>query len=542
MLYLAEVKKQTKGLIGGLRTELKLLAFQRDDQTWNIVPNEELVSCEYVNSVGEGALVFVNLNSNREVQGNPELGGTRVVRILQYFSRMLEKAQEEQEAIDNWKESLTYQGQELGRRREELEAQIQEIAAKEEELTNLEQKSQEIASAQRQLEEYQQRIESASPAHILGQEQIDRIKGLIGNLSSAFRGTDCFWEKLELIFRNIQTQDEYLRQQWGELERRRHEANDIRNQVEQQVSQLRERQQELSSTQKTLEHAKIELEKQQKDLQSKEERLGQIAVDLRNAVELKNNINILLNSSPQKHYNYPINNLESLEQLSLQELNSEVDKLGNELQKWTTLVNDQEEELNSEAQSVVEIEQKFNEAEESQKAQIGQELADAQERRKMMEVTLQGQRRNVDEKKDTLAQYQELLQRRQIFGPSLSILEEQYRNLEQEKQRLESEVEYLRGSLSSIREMIEEQTGINQVKERELAEQSESSQQLQRESALLQGRVETYEGMLQPWQSQLNELRERLIQMQQFFVQIAGEGEQPGWFGELEQVLRGLGE
>lgn len=539
MLYLAEVKKQTRGLIGNWKTELKLLAFQRDDQTWNTVPNEELVSCEYGNSIGEGALLFVNLNANREVQGNPELGGGRVVRILQYFSRMLEKAQEEQEAIDDWKQSLTYQGQELSRRREELEAQIQEIEAKEEEFANIEQRRQEIEESWRKLEEYQKQIQDTPPARILEQEESNRIKQLISNLGNAFRGTDSLKDKLDLIFRGIQVQDDYLRQEWNNLDKRRNDAQNRRNQVEEFLSQLKERQQELSSTQKNLEQAKIELEKQQSDLRSKEERLGHISVDLHNIVELRSRIKILFDSGEQKSYDYPIN-LDALQNISIEELNEQVDKLEKELEKWTSFVNDQEEELNFEAQTVLELEQKLNEVEESEKDEIRQDLADAQERKKMMERTLEGQRLNVHEKKDSLEQYRDLLQHRQIFEPTLSLLEMQHDHLMQEKQKLESDVEHLKSGLNNIREMVNQQSGINQARERELEGQLEHLLQLQRESALLQGQVETYEAVLQPWQSNLNEIRQQLIQMQESFNQVGVGRDQQGWFGELEQVLNRL--
>jgi hypothetical protein len=53
--YLAEVKKQSKGFIGGTETKLKLLAFQRNDQSWCAVPGEETLNCEAANNFGEGA-------------------------------------------------------------------------------------------------------------------------------------------------------------------------------------------------------------------------------------------------------------------------------------------------------------------------------------------------------------------------------------------------------------------------------------------------------------------------------------------------------
>jgi len=544
VLYLAEVKKQTKGLIGGLKTELKLLAFQRDDQTWNTVPNEDIVSCDYVNAVGEGALVFINLNNNREVQGSPELGGNRIVRLLQYFSRMLEKAQEEQESIDNWKESLSYQSQELNRRREELEAQVQEMAQKEEELANIEQKRQEIEEAWQKLEETQQQIEQANPIVLLGQERLDKLKGLIGDFSGIFHGTDSLREKFNLIFRAIQTQQEYLQQGWNSLESRKKEAHNRVNQVEQLTNQIRERQRELAGAKQTLEEARINFEKQQTDLENKQRILGIIDVNLQSNIESKNNLGNLkhlLKDSTQKTYKYPISNREFLENLPLAELNEEVDKQRQELKKWTVLVDDQEEELNYEVQSVVELEASFNNADESQKEEIRQRLEDAQERKKMKEATLEGQRRNVEEKIDTLAQYQDVLYYRQTFEGTYSLLEMQYHNLQQEKERLEPEVNSLRGNLNRIRELIEQQTGVNQETEKGLETELENLEQQREEALFLQAQVETHEQILHPWQQGVNEIREKLIQIEQSLNRIQGqEGQEVGLLNELEQISNDL--
>ena len=439
MLYLAEVKKQTKGLMGGLKTDLKLLALQRDDQTWNTVTNEEIVSCDYVNSVGEGALVFVNLNNNREIQGNPELGGTRIVRMLQYFSRMLEKATEEQESIDTWKESLTYQSQELNRRREELEEQFQEIAQKQEEFANLEQKRQEIDAAWQELQENQQRVDKLNPQLILGQERIVKLRELINNFAGIFNGTDSLPEKVQILFRAIQSQQEYLQQEWHNLENRKREAHNKANQSEQLANQLKERKRELSGAQRTLEQAKIDFEKQQIDLHSKQRLLGIINVNLQSNIELRSNLNnsiSFLKNNGQNTSQHPITNRGFLENLSLEELQEETDKQEQELQRWTVFINGQEEELSFEVQSVVELEEKFNQAQEAEKEEFGQELADAQERKKMIEETLEGQRRNLEEKRDVLAQYQDILKQRQSFQGTFSVLEVQYNSLQQEKERL----------------------------------------------------------------------------------------------------------
>ncbi|MFN4849051.1 pilus motility taxis protein HmpF, partial [Microcystis sp.] len=124
MLYLAEVKKQTKGFIGGYKTELKLLACQHKDQTWSAIAGNDILTYDETNSIGEGALLLVNLSDNRQLQGNPELAGAEMVRQLQKISRLMERNKEDQEKIDQWKQSLTYQSEILNRQKMEMEARI----------------------------------------------------------------------------------------------------------------------------------------------------------------------------------------------------------------------------------------------------------------------------------------------------------------------------------------------------------------------------------------------------------------------------------
>ena len=85
MLYLAEVQKQSKGFMGGVETKLKLLACQRNDQSWSTISGNELISTEEVGNFGDGALVVVQLGVNRQIQEKPESASNRVISILQGF-------------------------------------------------------------------------------------------------------------------------------------------------------------------------------------------------------------------------------------------------------------------------------------------------------------------------------------------------------------------------------------------------------------------------------------------------------------------------
>jgi hypothetical protein len=57
---------------------------------------EDILTCDETDSLGEGALLLVNLSNNRQLQGNPELAGAEMVRQLQKISRLMERSKKDQ--------------------------------------------------------------------------------------------------------------------------------------------------------------------------------------------------------------------------------------------------------------------------------------------------------------------------------------------------------------------------------------------------------------------------------------------------------------
>ena len=153
MLYLAEVQKQKGGLLGGgSKTELKLLACQRSDQNWSTV-SEEVIAAEEASKLNDGALVLVELSPNRQVQRIQE-AGRPLVNILQNFSRQLEKFKLKEDEIDQWKQSLTFQAQELNRREMEMEARLEQLQELEDDFNGLECKNRKLIHPVQKLNGY----------------------------------------------------------------------------------------------------------------------------------------------------------------------------------------------------------------------------------------------------------------------------------------------------------------------------------------------------------------------------------------------------
>ncbi|MGH2412382.1 MAG: pilus motility taxis protein HmpF, partial [Microcystaceae cyanobacterium] len=448
MLYLAEVKKQTKGFISGLKTELKLLACQHNDQTWSPVPGDEIIVCEEVTQLGEGALLMVALGNNRQIQGTPELAATELVRQLQKFSRLLEKSKDQRLEIEQWKQSLTYQSEELTRRQIELEARLEQLEQMEDEFQQLEPQRQELESAWQRLQEEQQRLETAK----LGVLEGEQAQSLIGKETHFLR------EQLNLVWDTVKCQQTTLETYWQKQEQEKTQARQQQDTVEQQAESLKNRKQDLQLAHISLEGAKIQLQVQQTVLASKQELLGRINLNLQTLEELQETITRLATESGDIQLEHRVD-IEALENMPLGELQESVSNLQADLGKLINFVNDQEEELTLQCQTVQELQDNLRSAQEYDRMTIEGELTEEQERKRMLDETLVGQRRNLRERQEILLQHLRVLQRRQGIGdieerhqrinlePLLLQLEEQQSNAQEERQRLETEIEHLQNSL-----------------------------------------------------------------------------------------------
>ncbi len=126
MLYLAELSKP----IGFAKSSLQLLAKQQQDNTW-VAVNEESITLEgrIAQEAGrfkDGSLVLAEISGGRQVARISE-AARQLVTYLQNFSQLQLRARSQEEEIEVWKQSLTFQAHELTRREMELAAQEEEV-------------------------------------------------------------------------------------------------------------------------------------------------------------------------------------------------------------------------------------------------------------------------------------------------------------------------------------------------------------------------------------------------------------------------------
>ena len=578
MLYLAEVQKQKGGVFGGGKAELKLLACQRTDQSWSAVPAEEVIPAEEANNLSAGALVIVNLGGNRQVQGEIEPAGGRLVNMLQTFSRLVEKSKNQEEEIEQWRQSLTYQSQELNRREMEMEARHEQMQAMEEDFERLEQQRQELESAKEETERLKEEFErnrqelEGAWEHLRGEQrrfeeqlaevqysagldenQVAVIQELLERLSGAVAPTDAVREQLNLAFEVISNQQAVLDHHWQLLEQQQRSAFELQTEADRQGEELQNRKQELQQTQISFEQAKAELKVQRNALEMKQESAHMLSLQLRTQEELHQELARLATTSADVKISQKVD-IAALEMMPLGELSEIVQNLQQDLEKVKRFVNDQEEELTFQGQAVEELQEKINLASEYDRMSLETELAEEQDRYQMLDESLVGSRRNLREREEIWNQHVRVLRRRQgvvesngldnhkiDLGPVLSQLEAQRQQQEEELQKLENQIEQMRRTISQAEEMIRHQAGEQEAKLAQLQSLEQNWYSTRASAAELLGKVNLYQETLQPRQDGLNEIQQKLEAIADALSQIQETGDyQLQAIAEMQQMISSL--
>ena len=537
MLYLAEVKKQTRGFIGGYKTELKLLACQHNDQTWSAIPGEDILIYDETNSLGEGALLLVNLSNSRQLQGNPELAGAEMVRQLQKISRLMERSKKDQEKIEQWKQSLTYQSEILNRQKMEMETRIEQIEQIEAEFEYLERKRQELETLKQQLNEQQRHLEegqiNCNSYPNLSPEKQQFIRSLAERLANNHDRGNSPSQILHSTLESVQEQQTILNSCWQSLEEQKKTVENRQVANDEMLDYLEQRARELQTSRNALETAQIQLQIQETVLNQKQELFERLNLTLQTTDSTRQMLLRLLQGE-ELDFDGKID-LEALEKMPLEELESLVKNLQTDLKRWEIFVNDEEEELTLQCQTVEELEARMATIDESERANLESELAEEQEKKGMLAATLVGQRRNLQERQAIRSQHLKMLQRRQgilspedaqkcSFEPLLILLADNYQNNLQESQRLAAEIKGLQEDLPKNRDTIDGQWSDLEQKTREFEEQERQWRDANLVLVRLKTQVQQYETFLQPVQDQLDQIRQKLETISQWLMPMESNG------------------
>ena len=581
MLYLAEIQKQRGGLLGGGgKSELKLLASQRSDKNWSSVPDETIVADE-ASKFNDGALVLVDLSPNRQVQRIQE-AGRPLVNILQNLSRQVERFKLKEEEIDQWKQSLNLQVQELNRREMEMESLWEQVQKLENDSKNVERQQQSINTSrteterlQAELERNRQELEGAwehlrveqrslqetmskvQKSQFVDEELKSVLDSLINRLSAPILSIGEVRKCLNYAFEFTNQQQNNLNIHWQKLEVQRHSANQQEKEGEELVQILFSNKQQLQQAQDYLAQQLTQMQLKTAVVNSKRELATILKWHLGSEEELSQKLRILVVNTDVK-VSKPEIDVTALEQMPMKELERMIQDWQDKLERDSGFVQEQEQELKYKQELIEEIQQKIVHSSEEEKVNLESELADEQDLYQMLNKSLVGQRCNLIGQQKTLQQNQVVLWQRQGIlldtKGELSDFESIISELETQKQQKSAEIEgleiYIAQTLTAMetdQELINHETQEVEEKRRKVNSLEEQFLNLRMASAEYMGRVSLYQEALQPIQDALDRLREQLdmiagslTQLQEFDdsrIQVVAELRQViGSFMNLSEV------
>ncbi|MBC6455621.1 MAG: hypothetical protein GDA43_22545 [Hormoscilla sp. SP5CHS1] len=567
MLYLAEVQKKLGAFGVGAKAELKLLASQRGEQNWN-AEKEEVVAAEEAKNFEDGELVLVELSASKQVRRPPQKAGRPLVAILQNFSKLQEKFKNQEEEIETWKQSLTYQAQVLHRREKEMQAWQEQLEALEEESAKIEQarveasrlkseverNQQELEGAWAQLRGEQQRLEEGQAqlqqASVLDEEQSGKIQEILDRLSGTIAPTESVRSELNQAFELVSSQQGNLDRHWQQLEQQRWEADQIQGEVDGMTADIESRRQQWQQDSEALEQAKSELKTQQKALSLKQEYAETLELNLKTTEELYQKINQLAESSGKVIVSVDI---EALEKMAIEELQGRVAYLQRDLDKASGFVKDQEEELQYQLQAIDEIKQKIEQASEYDRLTLETELSGEEESYQYLNESLVGSRRNLREREEIFNQHEAVLKRRQGYpvdpekgvqinlGPVLQQLETLRQSQTAELQKLEGEITQMQEAIGQAESLINTQMSEQEVKGNEIKELELNCQAQRTSAAEVRAKVHLYQETLQPIQDRLSGLRSKLEAISEALNKVQETGDyQLQAIAEMQQIIASL--
>ncbi|AFZ42461.1 hypothetical protein PCC7418_0224 [Halothece sp. PCC 7418] len=569
MLYIAEVKKQKYLFMGGTKTVLHLLACQQNDNRWSAIPGEEVISTEDVTQqFAEGALVTVNLGPNRQVQGSLNLAGPRVANLLQTFSRQVEKTKGQEEEIEEWKQSLTIQAQELNRRQNELQEAEARIEDKEEELSALEKEREEIQQlreqwerdraelegAWEQLRGEQQRLqvqqEELQGKQGLTPEQGEALRNLVQQVESAIAATQTTLDPLNTAETLVKEQTETIQGQWKTLDQQRQQAEQKQKDAEQINENLKTLRQQLQEKEGELLQRQQRLATAQSQVDTKQQIVTYLAAQLQKQSEARDILSRLVINSPQLKIQQEIDT-QSLEKMPVEQLEEEFNSMQKSFEQAVSFVKDQEEELDYQLQSVRELEEQLKQAQSSEKENIRNELAEEEDRYRFLEKTLVGQRRNLMSREDIMEQYKRVLKRRQgetdwtpdvekvDLSPIFNKIDDQRDYSEDEYHQVNEELKTLQTQVEELETTVKEQQQECDKTRTEIDTLVANWQDTQKEANELLTRVEVNGETLHHQEEKLQEIREKLDAIAQAMEKI-NISEQQKQLSQVQELLNSL--
>lgn len=542
MLYLAEVQRKAR-VLGASKAELRLIACQRSEQSW--VACDEVIPAPDDVAQNAGALVMVDLTPNKQVKRCVD-AGRQLVSILQNFSRQQEKAKSQEEEIEQWKQSLTYQSQELNRREMEMEARQEQLQQLEDDLARLEKQRDEIQAARTEAEQLKEEYERKTQelegawAHLNGElqkfedrkadlvqsnsldeAQAKQLQDAVQRLSGAVVPAEDIRAQINASFEALDYQQALIDSQWQGVEGHRNNAQDLQSEVDSQIQALRDAWHTWHDTQRHVEELAAKLASQREAIALKQAHHQSLLAQSKHYDIIQQHILQLVDSSGVFSIGSKVD-LSALEEMPLDELQRITQELEREFSKNSSFVSIQEEELKAKQEDIEALKEQISQASEYDRLRLEADLNDEQDGYAMLNETLVGQRRNLQEREAIIRQHRIVLAKRQgrsigdghdqdiDLQPILSQIEELKQSVVAEIETVNREIQDLEGAIAQLQATVDEQYAAQAAKRSELAEQEAQLQDRRATASELWGRVNFAHEVLPSLQEQAQGVRDRV--------------------------------
>jgi chromosome segregation ATPase len=538
VLYLAEVQKPKSGfnISGRSKTELKLLACQRTEQNWSAIPSEELIPApDDGNNYSPGVLVLVDMNANRQIQSQLRDAGKHLVGILHNLSRQIEKYKKEADEIESWRQSLSLQSQQLQLRQEEIYGREEDLEQTRSELDRLTQEAQalegtiadhgrqrqELTTQWEQLREKEQYIEQQqqSMSGAVSEHQVDEIRTAIHQLGNASSGLNP--QKLEATVTAIEFQEELLHQHGERLQQQQQRMLEAQTELDCQRIEIDRRKQQLQELQTSLEQAQTEWEVQQQTLSMQQEYAVRLGTRIDFEQDNYQKIYLMSKGGGGDVGDTKID-IEQLTNMPIDELQTVVENLQKEVDRYVYIVNLEEEELTEKQQAIDEITAQITTANDFDKLKLEAELHDEQDSYNMLDHTLDGQRQTMRERQTFLQIHGRVLRQRQGHPPEegdksqiewesiLNLLDRGRQQQQAELTQIETEIQHLRSILEQAKAKVEQQVNAYLVEAEEVQKLDRQYQATKQITTELGAKIDLYQEMIQPLQNHINTFKQQL--------------------------------
>jgi chromosome segregation ATPase len=538
VLYLAEVQKPKSGfnISGRSKTELKLLACQRTEQNWSAIPSEELIPApDDGNNYSPGVLVLVDMNANRQIQSQLRDAGKHLVGILHNLSRQIEKYKKEADEIESWRQSLSLQSQQLQLRQEEIYGREEDLEQTRAELDRLTQEAQalegsiadhgrqrqELTTQWEQLREKEQYIEQQqqSMSGAVSEHQVDEIRTAIHQLGSASSGLNP--QKLEATVTAIEFQEELLHQHGERLQQQQQRMVEAQTELDCQRIEIDRRKQQLQELQTSLEQAQTEWEVQQQTLSMQQEYAVRLGTRIDFEQDNYQKIYLMSKGGGGDVGDTKID-IEQLTNMPIDELQTVVENLQKEVDRYVYIVNLEEEELTEKQQAIDEITAQIVTANDFDKLKLEAELHDEQDSYNMLDHTLDGQRQTMRERQTFLQIHGRVLRQRQGHPPEegdksqiewesiLNLLDRSRQQQQAELTQIETEIQHLRTTLEQAKSKVEQQVNAYLVESEEVQKLDRQYQATKQVATELGAKIDLYQEMIQPLQNHIDTFKQQL--------------------------------